>query len=729
MLKMNYYIRVHKQEQEQVPYTRRTRASELEFRHKQIYKELSIPTDECDNCRDIRAILRIIGDGLDDDLKYSKHLFPQPEDGMGYRLADIGRRFLAPSNTSCRLCLMLVKSRVNIEMATVKSEQNCVEDDSELRALYFPQVSGLIDHLRPIKNNPFGLFIGRPECFQGEQGEVTRKFISAGRNGVAVLSKPQRTPNLLSPRPIPEYYEPKLICDWIRYCQKYHKDCLPNSYIARDIQLIDCDSRRIKPAAKGDHYVALSYVWGNSDTQLDYCDTQHAGDSTKLPVALPRVIEDAISVTRALGYHYLWVDKYCIDQNDCNTKHDQIQQMHIIYEKAELTIVAACGVGQNNGLAGVDTPRSGTETIELGNSDLSWVVDPQQTIRASRWSTRGWTFQEAVLARRRLVFTEEQAYFECNVMNCYENLHIPLDALHYKTKAKMKNMFREGMFGGRMNIQNPSRHQLHLQYCACVEDYSRRELTYDADVLNAFLGIIQRFESIQAKEASKELQGALVAFGLSWNFFCHSLCWYHHESASAKRRPQFPSWTWLGWSGGVRFPVAGENVDFRPCYEDLTFQSQSGVDWWKTPPREDWSQSSISTYPILCLEAYEVAGSMIAYSRRPKAEYAETRPSWTLLKQDAKLYLENPISELRLWRELMNGSTWRCFLLGYDYSSSRKHGSDTAPRDYSWVMLLTRTSSDTWSRAGMFQVYCNVGYFQLETQKNCRNTTTSFRIT
>jgi hypothetical protein len=34
--------------------------------------------------------------------------------------------------------------------------------------------------------------------------------------------------------------------------------------------------------------------------------------------------------------------------------------------------------------------------------------DLQSTIAKSTWSTHGWTFQEAVLSRRRLVFTEDQ---------------------------------------------------------------------------------------------------------------------------------------------------------------------------------------------------------------------------------------------------------------------------------------------------------------------------------
>ncbi|KAI0551851.1 heterokaryon incompatibility protein-domain-containing protein [Xylaria curta] len=692
----------------------RKRADEKEPPRKQSCQELSTSADECDKCRDIRAILRIAGE-LTHDPGYFGLAFPKSKDAIGFRLANISQRFLGPGDTPCQLCLVLMKSRINIE---VNSEQNCVKEDYELRALPFARVFGLARYIKAIQENSFSLFIGHRECFKAGP-KVINRFILVAQNGVAVLSKPQGDPNLFSPRPVPKYYDHKLIRQWISYCQKHHLSCRRNSSTVKDLHLIDCKSRRIRPAVMRERYVALSYVWGKCDTQ-PHDGTQHAGDPTKLPDALPMVIEDAMSVTKKLGYNYLWVDKYCIDQNDRNIKHDQIRQMHLIYETAELTIVAACGLDQNDGLASVGTPRLATETtIRLGNASLSWVIDPQQSIRGSRWSTRGWTYQEAFLARRRLVFTKEQAYFECNVMSCCENLYIPLDTLHDKTKAEIKDIYRAGMFGAKLNIQDLSRWHLHLQYCVCVKEYSRRELTYDTDILNAFLGIIRIFESREAKETfddlrvdsivMQEIQGILhfPNYGrVSWNYFCHSLCWYHHKLVRAERRPQFPSWTWLGWSGEVRFPVARiepwGDLKFSFGYEGLIFQNQSGTRW-KTPPREDRRQSSNSTWLMLCLKANEVEGSYITYGQRPKAE-PDTRPSWSLCGYDTELYLsETAISDLQLLGELRDGSTWRSIYLGH-----------AGAEEECWVMLLKRMSSDTWSRAGLFQVYCPGDIFCVE---------------
>jgi hypothetical protein len=74
---------------------------------------------------------------------------------------------------------------------------------------------------------------------------------------------------------------------------------------------------------------------------------------------LPATIRDAIIVVLALGYRYLWIDRYCIEQADCPARHSQIQQMGNIYNSASITIIAAAGSTPYHGLPGVSqTPRT-----------------------------------------------------------------------------------------------------------------------------------------------------------------------------------------------------------------------------------------------------------------------------------------------------------------------------------------------------------------------------------
>ena len=47
-----------------------------------------------------------------------------------------------------------------------------------------------------------------------------------------------------------------------------------------------------------------------------------------LPDDVPTAVKDAIMVTILLGHQVLWVDKYCIDQDNDEIRHIQIQNMH-----------------------------------------------------------------------------------------------------------------------------------------------------------------------------------------------------------------------------------------------------------------------------------------------------------------------------------------------------------------------------------------------------------------
>ena len=218
-----------------------------------------------------------------------------------------------------------------------------------------------------------------------------------------------------------EQYE--AVKNWIKLCQVMHTTiCITKDpSTVRYQKLIDCQTRTLV-LAKDHPYVALSYVWGVIPKIFDITN-----DSEKLPTMLPRTIEDAIIVTQKLDFRYLWVDRYCIDQQRDNEKAHQVGKMDLIYMNAELTIIAAAGGDSDYGLPGVGhqkrQPRDLTTCARIGKQFLiTTASNPTKSFFRTKWNTRGWTFQEALLSRRRLVFTEEQMYFECHGMYCCESL-------------------------------------------------------------------------------------------------------------------------------------------------------------------------------------------------------------------------------------------------------------------------------------------------------------------
>ncbi|KAH9203601.1 heterokaryon incompatibility protein-domain-containing protein, partial [Leptodontidium sp. 2 PMI_412] len=196
---------------------------------------------------------------------------------------------------------------------------------------------------------------------------------------------------------------------WLSCCNDRHgRGCKSPLRSFKPDNVIDCVSRSVVLTPPGSDYIALSYVWGKPH-----------GNSQDLLISdfqkLPATIRDAIAVVLALGYRYLWIDRYCIEQTDSLARNLQIQQMGNIYNNASVTIIAAAGSSPYYGLPGVSQmPRIAQprETI-LGSTIVGFPDHPRESIQNSVWNTRAWTYQEALLSRRRLIFSEQQVYFEC----------------------------------------------------------------------------------------------------------------------------------------------------------------------------------------------------------------------------------------------------------------------------------------------------------------------------
>jgi hypothetical protein len=89
---------------------------------------------------------------------------------------------------------------------------------------------------------------------------------------------------------------------WLEDCKAAHPCCEPEtSSQLLNLRVIDCVEKTVVVATSTCSYVALSYVWGPLATNDRISDS---------PLALPPTLEDAVVVTRKLGYRYLWVDRY-----------------------------------------------------------------------------------------------------------------------------------------------------------------------------------------------------------------------------------------------------------------------------------------------------------------------------------------------------------------------------------------------------------------------------------
>lgn len=126
-----------------------------------------------------------------------------------------------------------------------------------------------------------------------------------------------------------------------------------------NITPIDVAEEIIVRGSSSYDYLALSYVWGSvamlqctatSGHTPEVCDSlcQERDD-------VPQLVRDAMVFTRKIGQRYLWVDQFCIEQDNALQKHAQISRMDIICTHALATIVAMCATNAKSSLASVRT--------------------------------------------------------------------------------------------------------------------------------------------------------------------------------------------------------------------------------------------------------------------------------------------------------------------------------------------------------------------------------------
>lgn len=297
--------------------------------------------------------------------------------------------------------------------------------------------------------------------------------------------------------------------------------------------LIDVRNQCIRITTAQLRYTALSYVWGKSDdvfvtTTLNKHQLCEKESLLNHWDKLPATIKDAILLTKALRIPFLWVDRLCIVQDDDESLKHNISWMASIYANAYFTIIATEGVNDEFGLRGTRSasgPRDFSpffqfEDVELAQGHLLEIEEV--------WHTRAWTFQERAVSRRCLVFYRGTVKWECQQCIHYEHQN-------FSTKAAILKA-------------HPPRHSISLvawpdyqQYSTLCCAFSKRNIRHQEDAMKAFTAIVNSF--------APSFPGGFL-YALPEFAFDFALAWTHESVAS--RRPMFPSWSWIGWSGATR---------------------------------------------------------------------------------------------------------------------------------------------------------------------------------
>ncbi|KAI1270136.1 HET-domain-containing protein [Xylariaceae sp. FL1019] len=396
---------------------------------------------------------------------------------------------------------------------------------------------------------------------------------------------------------------------WIRECSTQHVNCrpiVPGAQLHPTTRLIDTESRRLVLLNKIDQmpveFVALSYVWGaayqlrtTSDTIGQFLESlPRAATAENSADRMPMTMEDAIRVTIALGYRYLWVDAICIIQDSPEDLQTQVAQMNHIYGLAAVTIVARASVSSDSGLPGVSTPRdwlggdSLTCKLSCGLQVGPWDVLERDYERyeetdgmladTSCYMWRGWTFQEQILSTRTLEFNRRRLVFWCAQeepeTECGRAPRSEVRDVHHFRRSIEKYRETDGLIPpeehepGLALEDYMSRDMLIGRWNTIRENFTTRHFTYLSDRRNAVLGTASMLGHVLGDVDKNGHVFSHLGSELLWRR--NLLPGWNPDQAPAVRlsykaaQGLYPSWSWLSiwplsWPSGYK-PFPGVDV-------------------------------------------------------------------------------------------------------------------------------------------------------------------------
>ncbi len=289
-----------------------------------------------------------------------------------------------------------------------------------------------------------------------------------------------------------------------------NKTRLPKRVI--DVEGLNGRPRLLVADGKCGLYTALSYCWGIPQSGIMTLTSANLHNlQSEIPSGrLPQTIRDAISITKDLGFRYLWVDRLCIVQDDRSDWEEEAAQMCNIYERATLTL-AAVGERDSSGLYPANHTKPllncGTGDDDLGRMHVGRTEHPDldKDLKESRWAKRGWTFQERILSRR-LVYFGERLSWECHEMTdpakpkpLFANDRPTHDRLvTYGTKLQILRDVKDAGWELLVRTLRLSPNQFvtwRKLWYRIVTHYTSREFTYGSDRIPALAGLVQTLQA------------------------------------------------------------------------------------------------------------------------------------------------------------------------------------------------------------------------------------------
>lgn len=142
---------------------------------------------------------------------------------------------------------------------------------------------------------------------------------------------------------------------WLANCLKTHESCSVNVHASLPTRVIDigCDETParlfITQGSRGE-WLTLSHCWGDCTDGSTTTQNVHSRQDNLHIDTLPRSFQDAIYITKKLGYRFLWINSICIIQDSKPDWDYECLQMREYYSLSTLTIAAVAAKSSQEGI-------------------------------------------------------------------------------------------------------------------------------------------------------------------------------------------------------------------------------------------------------------------------------------------------------------------------------------------------------------------------------------------
>jgi hypothetical protein len=341
-------------------------------------------------------------------------------------------------------------------------------------------------------------------------------------------------------------------------------------------------------------YLTLSHMWGTDATQqlkLE-SDTLEPFQHDVPWEELPKIFQEAIRITRRLGYRYIWIDSLCIIQDSDSDWAKEAARMATVYGNSSCNL-AFVYPPQESFPKEREDPRLYAPCVlrpkarSVNGVYLSLAVSASTVdwLEPKRWPlfNRAWVFQERILSSRNLYYGNEAMVWECCELFCDElvgTTSTALDTYTHGTEILSKYYLHSTIMKilalpTKVIVKGPRTEEIRKfieVWTSAVSEYRCMRLTKFEDRVVAFAGIAQAIQNLSGFVYLAGLWRDFLPLGLLWGF----------KQSGAVREPGIkdaPSWSWFS----VPITEEGTMIDF-----SLLFR------WTAAPRWEAYSATLLS---------------------------------------------------------------------------------------------------------------------------------------